>query len=172
MINRRLTSAEAATRLGIKPATLYSYVSRGLLHPERTPSGSTFDMHEVARLARSARHPGRPGRPEPAAGIDRRRAEPGGGDPVFVTELTLIDGGRLYYRGRDAVELSRTRRFEEVAEWLWTGFWPEAADGRLAPAWEMGPGTLAAVGRALGLLPAGAAPLERFTATVVAAALA
>ncbi|MFL6296424.1 MAG: helix-turn-helix domain-containing protein, partial [Actinomycetes bacterium] len=28
---RRLSTAEAAARLGVKPATLYAYVSRGLL---------------------------------------------------------------------------------------------------------------------------------------------
>ena len=31
--------AEAARRLGVKPATLYAYVSRGLLSRERAPDG-------------------------------------------------------------------------------------------------------------------------------------
>lgn len=163
MINKRLTSAEAAARLGIKPATLYAYVSRGLLHPDRTPQGSTFDLREVAQLARSSRHPGGSG---PAA---RRRGQADGSgthDPVFVTELTLIEGGRLYYRGRDAVELARTRTFEETAGWLWTGRW----DGAAGP-WRVPSEAAAPLERALESLPEGAGAVERFMAAVVTASL-
>ena len=35
MINGRLTTDEAAERLGVKPATLYAYVSRGVLRSYR-----------------------------------------------------------------------------------------------------------------------------------------
>ena len=124
MVNSRLTSAEAAERLGVKPATLYAYVSRGVLSRLRGPSGSTFDPQEVARLARSSRHRSpddTPASEEVRRGRGARRGE--SGDPVFVTELTLIAGGRLFYRGLDAVELSRTRSFEDVAGWLWSGQW-------------------------------------------------
>ncbi|HET6964879.1 MAG TPA: citrate/2-methylcitrate synthase [Acidimicrobiales bacterium] len=163
MINRRLTSAEAADRLGVKPATLYAYVSRGLLHPERTPRGSFFDLREVVQLARTARNPGRP---DGAAARSTRRAgvEPGGGDPLFVTELTLIEGGRLYYRGLDAVELARTRTFEETAGWLWTGEWEQGGTG-----WTVPPATAGPLARAMAWLPPGTAPVERFMTAVVAA---
>jgi citrate synthase len=164
MINRRLSSAEAAARLGVKPATVYAYVSRGLLHPQRSPKGSTFDAHEVAVLARTARHPGRPGQ---AAAGRRTGMESGAGDPVFVTELTLIDDGRLYYRGLDAVELSRTLTFEQTAEWLWTGEW----SGPSLPEWEVPSGTTGPLARALAGLPPGTAPLERYMAAVVVASL-
>jgi citrate synthase len=165
MINRRLTSAEAADRLGVKPATVYAYVSRGLLHPERTPRGSTFELQEVAQLARSARNPGGPGAAN--RGPTRRAAaDPGPGDPIFVTELTLIDRGRLYYRGLDAVELSRTRTFEQVAEWLWTGTW----EGGDQP-WRVAPQVEEGLSRALTPIPAGAGPTERYMAAVVAASL-
>ena len=115
MINRRLTSAEAAQRLGVKPATLYAYVSRGLLSRIRTPSGSTFDPQEVARLARPSR---RARRLQPAVGVDgpgpaggrRDSARDDGHDPMFVTELTLIEAGASIYRGLDAVALSRSAR--------------------------------------------------------------
>src|ERR1700728_698114 len=113
MVNRRLTSAEAAERLGVKPATLYAYVSRGVLSRVRTATGSTFDPQEVARLARSSRH-----RSSDSSSDSNQPPRAGGagrvenGDPVFVTELTLIADGRLFYRGLDAVELSRTRSFE------------------------------------------------------------
>ena len=167
MINRRLSTKEAAERLGVKPATLYAYVSRGLLHPERGPSGSSFDVQEVARLARSARNPGA-GRP-PARRDPRRHGAdrlPGADDPVFVTEVSLISAGRLYYRGLDAVGLSQRCPFEQTAAWLWTGQWPGAE-----PEWSLPAPVVSAVGATLEALPATVAPLERFMAAVVAASL-
>jgi citrate synthase len=55
------------------------------------------------------------------------------GSPVLESAITLIDGGRLYYRGLDAVELSRSRSIEEVASLIWTGrfdAWPAAIVAR------------------------------------------
>ncbi|MDY7100409.1 MAG: citrate synthase [Actinomycetota bacterium] len=104
---RRLTADEAAERLGIKKTTLYAYVSRGVLQSETAPDGrrSTFDAGEVETLARRG----------------RRADAPASLDVVVVTELTRIEDHRLHYRGRDAIELARTARFEQVAEWLWRG---------------------------------------------------
>jgi citrate synthase len=103
----QLTTAEAAARLGVKPASLYAYVSRGLLNRVRTAHGSFFDALEVERFARS-----------------RRRADPVGvvpGSPLMVldTDIALIEDGNLYFRGRDAIALTRERSFEQVARWLW-----------------------------------------------------
>ena len=52
-----LTAAEAARRLGVKPATLYAYVSRGVLSRVRAPDGRTslFGAEEVEQLARRGR---------------------------------------------------------------------------------------------------------------------
>jgi citrate synthase len=148
----RLTTAEAAARLGVKPATLYAYVSRGLLGRERAPDGrtSTFDPDEVDRLAAPDR--ARRGR-RPATELLVRSA------------LTTIDGGLPWYRGLAVPELAATRRFEEVAEWLWTGRFP--APG---PAWRAGGAALEAGRLAQAALPATALPLERIR--VIAAALA
>jgi citrate synthase len=164
MVHTRLTTAQAAERLGVKPATLYSYVSRGLLQRQRTAAGSTFDPQEVAQLARSARHPGEwrvsSSRRDPGAVDDRFN------EPVFVTELTLIEGGRLYYRGMDAVALSRSRTFEEVAGWLWSGAWPERAER-----WSTPPAASAAIAAAAAHLDRSTLPIERFMLAVVVAAL-
>ena len=43
------------------------------------------------------------------------------GSPVLQSSLTLIDGGRLFYRGLDAIELADTSTLEQVAALLWTG---------------------------------------------------
>ena len=47
-----LTSSEAASRLGVKRATVYAYVSRGILGRTRFPSirASYFSASEIDRL--------------------------------------------------------------------------------------------------------------------------
>jgi citrate synthase len=170
MINkRRLTSAEAAKRLGVKPATLYAYVSRGLLSRERTPAGSTFDAQEVERLARSSRRPYSETSGGNSIGVVARRhrnSSAGATDPVFLTELTLIQNGRFFYRGLDAVELSRSRPFEEVASWLWSEDWSSDP-----PPWQTPATSAHAVTAVLRSIRDRSTPAEQFALTVVAAAL-
>jgi citrate synthase len=149
---RRLTTAEAAARLGVKPATLYAYVSRGLIGRERSSDGrtSTFDPAELDRLAR-------PGR--------ARRGRLPSTELVVPSALTAIAHGLPWYRGLAVPELAGARRFEEVAEWLWTGRFPDPV-----PAWHAGTAALDAGRRAQAALPPTALPLERIR--VIAAALA
>jgi citrate synthase len=148
---RRLSTAEAAERLGVKPATLYAYVSRGLLGRERSPDGrtSTFDPAEIDRLAR-------PGR--------ARRGRRPSAELVVPSALTAIDRGLPWYRGLAVPELAGTRGFEEVAEWLWTARFPDPV-----PAWRASQPALDAGRQAQAALPHGALPLERIR--VIAAAL-
>ena len=155
MINRRLSAAEAAERLGVKPETLYAYVSRGLLPREKTARGSTFDPRDVARLAQSGRQA-----PARETGVQQPA-------PVFVTSLSLIEEGRLFYRGRDAVELSRERTFEEVASWLWRGEW-----GDPGPWPTPAPAVTRAAANVLEASGAGARPVERFMLAAAAAGVA
>jgi citrate synthase len=148
---RRLSTTEAAARLGVKPATLYAYVSRGLLGRERSPDGrtSTFDPAEIDRLAR-------PGR--------ARRGRRPSAELVVPSALTAIDRGLPWYRGLAVPELAGTRRFEEVAEWLWTARFPDPV-----PAWTASQAALDAGRQAQAALPPAALPLERIR--VIAAAL-
>ncbi|RVX42901.1 citrate synthase [Nonomuraea polychroma] len=100
-----IDAATASERLGVKPATLYAYVSRGVLQRRHSDDGrrSLFSAEEIERLARR-------GRP---------RSQP----PELVIEsaVTALGVDRHYYRGLDALELARTDDFETVADWLWTG---------------------------------------------------
>ena len=152
-----LTAAQAAERLGVKPATLYAYVSRGVLSRGRAADGraSLFDADEVERLARR----GRPRRPAGAADI-------------FVeSEITEITADRLRYRGHDAIELARTRSFEDVAELLWTGALPaRAGRGRPGTRWCAPDIALAAGRAAQAALPDSTLPLERCQVIVPALA--
>jgi citrate synthase len=123
-----LSAEETAGYLGVSRRTLYAYVSRGLLVSEPgTGRERRYPLWSLDELkARRAE------RREPAAGALRW------GTPVLESALTLIDRGRLFYRGRDAIELSRGATFEEVACLLWSGatenaaaLFPSASHGRL-----------------------------------------
>jgi len=146
-----LTAAEAARRLGVKPATLYAYVSRGVLTRARAADGraSLFSADEVDRLARK----GRPRRPAGTLEITVESA---------ITELTADS---LRFRGLDATRLAVSRTFEEVAELLWTGELRPAAEP-----WQARPAALAAGRAAQAALPAGTLPLERLQVIVPAMA--
>jgi citrate synthase len=150
-----LTAAEAARRLGVKPATLYAYVSRGVLSRVRAPDGRTslFGAEEVEQLARR----GRPRRP---AGV---------ADITVESAITEITGDSLRFRGLDATRLAVSRTFEEVAELLWTGEFPPGRESGREP-WRARPAALAAGRAAQAALPAGTLPLERLQVIVPAMA--
>jgi citrate synthase len=135
-----LTAAEAARRLGVKPATLYAYVSRGILLRTRDAAGraSLFDADEVERLARR----GRPRRPA------------GSLDITVESQITEIAGDRLRYRGLDVLPMARSRTFEEVAALLWTGAFPSHVAGLPG---TVPPGTLPPGTTDPGTLPPGTA---------------
>ncbi|MEU1403802.1 citrate synthase family protein [Streptomyces sp. NPDC005728] len=150
---RRLTTRETAELLGVKPETVYAYVSRGLLSSRREPGGraSTFEAREVEALARRNRRE--------AAG------SPGsGGDLSVRTRITLIDRDRYYFRGVDATELAARHSYEEVAEWLWTG--------RMIPGMTFtAPESTVDVARhAVNALPEHTSPTDRLRVAAIAAA--
>ena len=145
-------TAEAARRLGVKQATLYSYVSRGALRRRTGEDGrsSLFDAREVELLARR-------GRPR----------LPGPGELVIESGLTEITGDRAFYRGQDITVLAAQHDLEDVAGLLWTG---SLAGGR-GP-WRA-PGAALRAGRAAqAALPEGTLPLERLQVIVPALAAA
>ncbi|NRQ40092.1 helix-turn-helix domain-containing protein [Nonomuraea sp. NN258] len=136
-----IDAATAAERLGVKPATLYAYVSRGVLARRHAEDGrrSLFSAEEVERLARR----GRPRNQPP--------------ELVIESAVTALGVDRPYYRGVDALELAVTRDFEPVAEWLWTGDRPEADVG----VWWCEREALRAAVAAQRGLPADLLPLDR-----------
>src|SRR5881394_585032 len=104
-----LTARETAERLGIKRDTLYAYVSRGLLRSQPIPGSRErgYRTEEVERL-RAGRGLSRATRSEPFV-------------PVIDSAICLIEGGRLYYRGQDAIRLAEVATLEEIADLLWAG---------------------------------------------------
>src|SRR3954447_10891168 len=102
-----LTARETAERLGIKRDTLYAYVSRGLLRSVAVPGSRErgYRAEDVERR-RAGRGLSRATRSEPFV-------------PVIDSAICLIEGGRLYYRGHDAIRLAETTTLEDIAGLLW-----------------------------------------------------
>lgn len=103
-----LSAKEAAAELGVQPATLYAYVSRGMIASVAGPGKQRrYDAADVRRLK------GRRAQEEPAG------TRPLTGDPVLETELTMISQDGAIYRGRPAVDLAENATLESVATLLW-----------------------------------------------------
>src|SRR6186713_1372853 len=148
--DRMLTTDEVARRLGVKKATVYAYVSRGLLGSHRNADGkeSLFAEPDVAAFAARRKRPG------PVADA-----------PATHTGITLITGDGLFYRGRNAAELATTASFEAVTSLLWTG---RLDDVPL----ESDPGLRALAEAVTVPLPANARLTDRLRVTVAATAAA
>jgi citrate synthase len=111
-----LTAQEASRLLGVKQATLYTYVSRGWLHPVKHPGrkGNRYLREEVESL--KVRSTVRQGHGAVAAAAMRW------GQPVIDTTITQIDDQGPRYRGHLASDLVLDPgAFENVAELLWSG---------------------------------------------------
>src|SRR5258708_10137791 len=107
-----LTAREACARRKFKPASLYAYGSRGLIRSAETPGRSErrYDANDVERLRRRPR--GGRARSAPLSPFDADR-------PVLESALSLVEGGRIYYRGQAATGLARHADLEGVARLLW-----------------------------------------------------
>lgn len=109
-----VNSAEALAVLAVKPQTLYSYVSRGLVR-RICVDGKTsrYNRDDIYRL--KSRSVARSGHGAVAAGALQW------GEPVLVTGITEITEKGPRYRERLALELAREgHSFESVAEYLWS----------------------------------------------------
>ena len=152
-----LSAREAAAELAISPATLYAYVSRGLIRSEPSPD------------SRSHRY-----RAEDIRGLKERRApspEPKGlrsfdADlPVLDSAISTITELGPIYRGVNCVELAERDTLEHAATLLWDvdGVDPFAADNCPQVSDEMR--TIAEAARR-------AAPIDRTIAVLALAASA
>src|SRR3981081_1315354 len=152
-----LSAREASAELAISPATLYAYVSRGLIRSE--PSSDS----------RSHRY-----RAEDVRGLKERRApsqEPRGlrnfdADlPVMDSSIATITEDGPIYRGVNCIDLAEKDTLEHAATLLWdvTGVDPFAADNCPHVSGEM---------RAVAEAAHGVAPIDRTIAVLALAASA
>lgn len=107
-----LSGAQASEFLGVKPATLYAYASRGLLESVPAQSGRErlYRLSELVKLRNNTR----------GVRNSRENEVPVWTGPLIKSSITEIaeDGHR--YRGRNALELAAAGvSFEDVVEILW-----------------------------------------------------
>ena len=152
-----LSAREAAAELAISPATLYAYVSRGLIRSEPTPD------------SRSHRY-----RAEDVRGLKERRVpspEPRGfrsfdADlPVMDTTISTITEDGPIYRGVNCVDLAENDTLEHAATLLWdvAGVDPFASENCPFVSEEM---------RAIAQAARRAAPIDRAIAVLALASSA
>ncbi len=125
-----LDAETAARTLGVARATLYAYVSRGLIGTEPDPADPRRSLYRAADIERLRQNKARGRKREAiaAAALDW-------GVGALPSRLTLVEAGRLFYRGQEATSLARRATLEEVACLLWgcdAGEDPFAAPPRAA----------------------------------------
>ncbi|MEP2978478.1 MAG: citrate synthase family protein [Lentilitoribacter sp.] len=108
-----LTANEVCETLNISRQTLYAYVSRGKVRADAQQGDarkSLYHSHDVETLLASKKR-----------GRSRRaiaKSTQSWGEPVLRSEISHIDEGNLYYRGYDAIEMSKEATYENVAKLL------------------------------------------------------
>lgn len=108
-----ITAEDACVRLGVRAQTLYAYVSRGRLQVRPDPADSRRSLYRAADVAALTERKSRSRKvSDVAAGAIHW------GEPVLASAITTVQGGRLYYRGRDAIGLAETESLEAVARLL------------------------------------------------------
>jgi len=117
---------EALKLLDVKPATLYTYVSRGWVRS--IPSGDSrrhlFLRPDIERLrGRSQAHSGQDARSSAALNW---------GEPIIKTAITELTPSAPRYRNRSALELADLP-FEAVANLLWCGALSDGSPWPVAP---------------------------------------
>ena len=120
MTMKAINAKRAATMLGVKPASLYAYVSRGLIKPvgKDAKRQSLFKLSDVEKLKAKSRARSSSG----AVAAEALRW----GDPVLESSITRITKDGPAYRGIPANLLAENERpFENICELLWSGVLPE-----------------------------------------------
>jgi citrate synthase len=111
-----LTRDEALTALKVRPQTLYAYASRGQIGVQPDPANPRRSLYRGEDITALIKRRERGRRPEAIAASTISWD----GEPIIATALSTIVQGRLYYRGRDAVELSAAATLEDAAGLLWS----------------------------------------------------
>ena len=110
-----LTAKQAAAELGITLPTLYAYVSRGLIRSEETAGKSRAKRYYAADIEKLKSR--KELRKNPTKAVESALHF---GTPLLESAITLIENGHIYYRAHDALQLSQTHTFEQVAALIWT----------------------------------------------------
>ncbi|HEX2012318.1 MAG TPA: citrate synthase family protein [Roseateles sp.] len=109
-----LTLDEAKQVLGVRPQTIYAYVSRGRIGVSPDPEDSRRSLYRAEDVANLVRRKVNGRTRESLAATTLFGAE-----PSIPTSISTFAGGRLYYRGVEVVSLAATASLEDAARLLW-----------------------------------------------------
>jgi len=148
-----LSAGEAAAELSVSPATLYAYVSRGLVRSEPVAEGGRARRYraEDVRSLKNRRAPLVEGQGLKSADL-----------PVMDSAVTTITEDGPVYRGVNAVALSARATFEQAATLLWDASAPDPFAGGNLPA-------VSQTMRAVLLATRDAEPIDRTVAVLAVA---
>lgn len=108
-----LDADQVLERLGIRPQTLYAYVSRGRIEASAHPHDPRRSLYRASDVAALVQKKARGRRASDVA-----TGAIAWGEPVLPSAITTIAGGRLWYRGQDAINLAQRLSFEDTAKLL------------------------------------------------------
>lgn len=110
-----LTAQQAAEELGVKTATIYAYVSRGLIRSSASAEGQRSRLYSRADVSKLLM------RRQLRLGLDPTRKDiMNWTAPVLESGISLIEGGRLYYCGIPIEEAAALLSAEDLAALIWT----------------------------------------------------
>lgn len=148
---------EACRLLGVKPQTVYAYVSRRKVEVMTDPTDtrrSLYRAEDVAALAKRKQA----GRKHETLATNTLF----GSEPSIPTALCAFFRGRPYYRGWDVIDLAGSASLEETATLLWDAEQPVDFSSDL-PIHSGLPGRLAAFNALASLAATGHSTVGRLT---------
>lgn len=110
---------EACSLLGVRPQTIYAYVSRGKLEVMSDPVDSRRSLYRAEDVAALAKRK-QAGRKYETLATNTLF----GAEPSIPTAVSTFLRQRLYYRGKDAVVLAGSATLEDAAKLLWDAAQP------------------------------------------------
>jgi citrate synthase len=109
-----LSMEEVCSHLSVRPQTIYAYVSRGKLEAMPDPNDSRKSLYRFEDVQSLVKRK-QAGRKHETLATNTLF----GSEPSIPTELSIFHRGNLYYRGQNAIELSRDSTLEAIATLLW-----------------------------------------------------
>lgn len=109
-----ITMEEVCQQLGVRPQTVYAYVSRGKVEVTPDPADSRRSLYRADDVNGLVKRKQSGRKHETLAQNTLFGAE-----PSMPTALSTFARGHLFYRGQDAIALAQDSRLEAIAQLLW-----------------------------------------------------
>lgn len=128
-----LTLDEVQEFLGVRPQTIYAYVSRGLISSHPDPENTRRSLYSAENI-HNLKQKKQQGRKRETLAVNTLF----GTEPSIPTAISTFAKGHLYYRGKNVISFSESATLEDTARLLWnaeitSGFSVPTRDYPLTP---------------------------------------